>query len=102
MVGVGKFIKQAQKMQKKMELVQQELKNKVIAYSAGGGAVNVKVNGHGDALELKIDGEFLKEEKTVVEETILEAFRQALSEARKINSQATQEVSGGLDLPFAL
>ena len=45
MAGVGKLLKQAQKMQRKMEQVQEELAQKEIDVSCGGGAVNIKVNG---------------------------------------------------------
>ena len=55
MAGVGKLLKQAQKMQRKMEQVQEELAQKEIDVSCGGGAVNIKVNGQGEFLALSID-----------------------------------------------
>ena len=45
MVGVGKLLKQAQKMQQKMEEAQAELSNEIIDVSGGGGAVSIKITG---------------------------------------------------------
>ena len=47
MAGVGKLLKQAQKMQKAMEAVQTELANTTVEGSAAGGAVKAVVNGQG-------------------------------------------------------
>ena len=41
MAGVGKLLKQAQKMQKQMQAIQEELAEKEIQVSSGGGAVNI-------------------------------------------------------------
>ena len=43
MAGVGKLLKQAQKMQKQIETLQTDLKAKEIEVTAGGGAVKLKV-----------------------------------------------------------
>ena len=56
MPGVGKLLKQAQKMQKAMEAVQADLSAKEIEVSSGGGAVKVVVDGHGAVKSLKLDG----------------------------------------------
>ena len=61
MVGVGKLLKQAQKMQKKMEEAQERLSDEILEVSGGGGAVTVKINGQGEFKELILDPEFLKE-----------------------------------------
>ena len=83
MPGVGKLLKQAQKMQQQMEAVQEGLKKQVMTLSAGGGAVTFQVNGQGEFLSLKLDPEFLKEEKSFVEETLLGAIKEASEKARK-------------------
>ena len=73
MPGVGKLLKQAQKMQKKMEALQEELALREIEISSGGGAVKIKVNGQQEVMAVTLDEEFLKEDKEFVEETILNA-----------------------------
>ncbi|MFQ3271062.1 MAG: DNA-binding protein YbaB, partial [Lentimonas sp.] len=59
MAGVGKLLKQAQKMQKQMEGVQSKLAEQVIEVSSGGGAINIKINGQGEFQSFKIDPEVL-------------------------------------------
>ena len=58
MAGVGKLLKQAQKMQRQMEAVQTELSGTILEVSSGGGAINVKINGQGEFQGFKIDPEF--------------------------------------------
>ena len=47
-------LQQAKKMQEEMEKVQQELEEKTIEATAGGGMVTVKANGKKEILEIKI------------------------------------------------
>ena len=99
MAGVGKLLKQAQKMQRKMEQVQEELSQKEIDVSCGGGAVNIKVNGQGEFLAVSIDPEFLQEDAELVEETLLEAIRDAAGQAKQVGDDAMQAVQAGMSLP---
>ena len=73
MVGVGKLLKQAQKMQQKMEEAQALLSEEIIEVSGGGGAVSIKISGQGEFKELKLDPEFLKEDAEFVSEAILQS-----------------------------
>ena len=57
MGGMGNILKQAQKMQQRLLEVQQELKERVVEGSAGGGMVRVAVNGQQEVLSVKIDPE---------------------------------------------
>ena len=81
MPGVGKLLKQAQKMQKKMEVLQEELELREIEISSGGGAVKIKVNGQKKVIAISFDEEFLKEEKEFIEETVLNSIQEALAKA---------------------
>lgn len=99
MVGVGKLMKQAAKMQKKMEALQEELGKREIEISAGGGAVTVKVSLQQEVLGIRMDEEFLKEEASVVEETVLEAVRSALQRSKEMSEEAMNELSQSLQIP---
>ena len=74
MVGVGKLLKQAQKMQQKMEEAQASLAEEIMEVSGGGGAVSVRISGMGEFKDLKLDAEFLKEDPEFVSEAILQAI----------------------------
>ena len=99
MPGVGKLLKQAQKMQKKMEALQEELALREIEISSGGGAVKIKVNGQQEVMDIVLDDEFLKEDKEFVEETILNAIQEALAKAKEMNEEEMGKITGGLNFP---
>ncbi|MBN1404645.1 MAG: YbaB/EbfC family nucleoid-associated protein [Opitutales bacterium] len=99
MAGVGKLLKQAQKMQKKMEAIQHELSEKIIEVSGGGGAVVVRITLQQDLKSIKIDPEFLKEEASMVEDAICETVRNAIEKAKADSQAAMSEATAGLSFP---
>ena len=96
MAGVGKLLKQAQKMQKQMEAAQAELSNKILEISSGGGAIRVKINGQGEFHSFEIDPEFLKEDPEFVEESLLTAVQEATAKAKETSDEAMGGITGGL------
>jgi DNA-binding YbaB/EbfC family protein len=99
MAGVGKLLKQAQKMQRQIEELQKALETRELDISAGGGAVQVKVNGAGKFLAIKLDPEFLKEDAKLVEETLLNAVQEAATKAKELNESEMQKISSGFQMP---
>ena len=96
MAGVGKLLKQAQKMQKQMEGIQSKLAEQIIEVSSGGGAINIKINGQGEFQAFKIDPEFLKEDAEFIEETLLGAVQEAAAKANETSEEAMGSVTGGM------
>ena len=96
MAGVGKLLKQAQKMQRQMQAIQQELSEKELEVSSGGGAVHVKISGQGEFRALKIDPEFLKEDAEFIEETLLNAICEAADKAKSESDAAMGAATGGM------
>lgn len=99
MAGVGKLLKQAQKMQKRIEEAQAELNNTVVEVAHGGGAVKIAINGHSEISKLSLDPEFLKEGKDVVEATLLSALREAYAKSKEINQARMKDATDGFGLP---
>lgn len=99
MAGVGKMLKQAQKMQQRIESLQKELAEREIEVSSGGGAVQIKVNGQGQFLGLQLDPEFLKEDKEFVEETLLAAIQEAAAKAKEESDSQMQKATAGFNMP---
>lgn len=99
MVGVGKLLKQAQKMQQKMEEAQAELSSEILDVSGGGGAVSIKITGQGEFKDLTLDPEFLKEDAEFVSEAILQAVVDASEQAKKKNDEAMSGLTGGMQMP---
>ncbi len=99
MPGVGKLLKQAQKMQKAMEAVQAELETLSVEGSAAGGAVKATVNGQGALKAVKIDPEFLKEDVESVEASIVAAVADAVEKAKAQSTEQMSKVTGGFNIP---
>ena len=99
MPGVGKLLKQAQKMQRQMESLQAQLETKEIDVTAGGGAVALKISTSGKLLALKLDPEFLKEDPKFVEETLLLALQDAAKQAKTLYDAEMQKVTSAFQVP---
>jgi hypothetical protein len=99
MAGVGKLLKQAQKMQRQIESLQTVLEAKEIEVTSGGGAVKLKVNGAGKFLSLVLDPEFLKEDAKLVSDTILAAIQDAAKQAKEQNDAEMQKVTSAFQMP---
>ncbi len=99
MAGVGKLLKQAQKMQKSIESLQTQMEAKEIDVTTGGGAVKVKINGAGKFLSLALDPEFLKEDAKLVSDTLLAAIQDAAKQAKEFNDSEMQKVTSAFQMP---
>ncbi|HHW92010.1 MAG TPA: YbaB/EbfC family nucleoid-associated protein [Firmicutes bacterium] len=100
---MGKMMKQMQKLQAKMAQLQEELAQRTVEASAGGGAVTVKVNGENEVLEVKIDPDVVDpEDVEMLEDLILAATNEALRLAREMVAEEMGKLTGGLNLPPGL
>jgi len=98
--GVGNLLKQAQEMQARISKIQEELGQKTVEGSAGGGMVQVTVNGQLNLCGLKIDPSVINsEEKEMLEDLILAAVNDGMRKARDLVSAEMSKVTGGLKLP---
>ena len=102
MAGVGKLLKQAQKMQRAIETLQAQLDAREIDVTAGGGAVKVRVNASGRFLALSLDPEFLKEDPKLVSDTVLAAIQDAAKQAKELNDSEMQKVTSAFQMPGIL
>ena len=96
MAGMNKLLKEAQKMQQKMASVQEDLGREILDVTYGGGAVAIKINGHGIIQSVAIDPEFLKEGADVVNAGLLEALQEAQAKVNALSSDRMNAASGGL------
>jgi len=94
--GLNGMMKQFGKMQKKLEKVQEELKDITVEGTAGGGMVTVKANGQQEILSVKIDPEVLEDDVEMVEDLIVAATNQALSNAEEAKKEKMSDATGGL------
>ncbi|MBT5876796.1 MAG: YbaB/EbfC family nucleoid-associated protein [Candidatus Latescibacteria bacterium] len=98
--GMGGMMKQVQKMQKKMMQVQEELEQKRVEGSSGGGVVTVVANGRQDVLEIKISPDVVNpDDVEMLEDLILAAINQAQQRAQEMMQEEMGELTGGLQIP---
>jgi len=98
--GMGDLVRQAQKMQQRMAEVQQELKERVVEGTAGGGMVSVLVNGQQEVVAVKIDPQVVNpDDVAMLEDLILAAARQGLKKAHDMAQEEMSKVTGGVSLP---
>jgi DNA-binding YbaB/EbfC family protein len=98
--GMGKILKQAQEMQARMAKIQEELAHKTVQGSAGGGMVQVTVNGQFHLTAVKIEAAAVNaDEKDLLEDLILAAVNDGMRKAREMASAEMAKLTGGLKIP---
>jgi nucleoid-associated protein EbfC len=99
-MNVNQMMKQAQQMQAKLASLQNELAEREIEASSGGGAVKVRVNGKQELLSVKIDKEAVDpNDVETLEELVFTAVNQAMKQSQEMVSSAMSKVTGGLSIP---
>lgn len=103
MRGMGNMqgmMKQMQKMQKKMAQAQEELGEKEIEGTAGGGMVTVVVSGHKEVLDVKINEEVVDpDDIEMLQDLVLAAINDALKQADELTNQTMGQFTKGINLP---
>ena len=100
MSSIGKLAKQAARMQQQMEQIQAQLAARTVEATSGGGAVKITAKCDGNIAAVKIDPQALNpSDAQVLEDMILTAANQALSQAREISNTEMGKITAGLNLP---
>jgi len=80
--------------------MQEELAQKTVDGSAGGGMVRVTVNGQLALMAIKIDPTVIdSEEKEMLEDLIMAAVNDGMRKARDMASTEMSKITGGLKIP---
>ena len=94
------MLKQAQKMQEDMAEKQAELEEREYEVAAGGGVVNVKINGKKEILSVKIDPEVIDpEDPETLEDLIVAAVNEAIKKVEAISAEEMQKITGTMSIP---
>ena len=98
--AMGDLLKQAQEMQSRMAKIQEELANKTVQGSAGGGMVQITVNGQFNLTAVKIEPSVVNpSEKEMLEDLVLAAVNDGIRKAREMASSEMSKLTGGLKIP---
>ncbi|MBM7615570.1 YbaB/EbfC family nucleoid-associated protein [Alkaliphilus hydrothermalis] len=100
MPNMNNMMKQVQQMQKKMVELQEELNEKELETSAGGGAVIVKINGKKEILAIDIKPEVVDaDDVEMLQDLIMAAVNEAIRSAEEMTSKEMSKVTGNVSLP---
>ena len=94
------LLKQARQLQQQLAKIQEELTNETVAGSAGGGAVVVHLDGHGQLRDVKIDQTAVDPaDVETLEDLIGVAFKDAQAKVAELSRSRMGPLAGGLGLP---
>ena len=100
MAGLGKFLKQAQKMQSQIQEVQAGLAQREVEGTSGGGAVKAIAKCDGTISSIKIDPKVVDaKDVEMLEDLVLGAVTNALQTAKKTQEEEMAKVTAGMSLP---
>lgn len=98
--NMNAMLKQAQRMQEDMAVLQEDLENREYSAAAGGGMVNVTVDGKHMIKSIKINPEAVDpDDVEMLEDLITAAVNEAVSTASKTAETEMGAITGGLNLP---
>lgn len=97
---MGNMLKQAQKLQAKIIKLQEELADKTIEASSGGGMVKVVANGKQQIVSLTIEKEVVNpDDVEMLQDLIVAAVNDALTKSQEMVSEQMSKLTGGLNIP---
>ncbi len=98
--GMGELMRQASRMQRKIEKRREELKDEEFEAGAGNDLVKVTVNGAAELVKVEVDPKALEDEgMEMVQDLVVAASNAALAKAREHVDAELEKVTGGLKIP---
>ena len=96
-MNMNNLMKQAQKMQQKMMQAQEELAEKTLEMTSGGGAVKVVISGKKELKELKINPDVVDtDDVEMLEDLVLSAVNEAIRQADEMYNSEMSKITGGM------
>jgi nucleoid-associated protein EbfC len=100
MKNMGNMMKQAQKLQAKMLKMQEELAEKTVEATAGGGMVRVVANGRQQIVSILFEKEVVDpEDVEMLQDLVLAAVNDALAKSQEMVSEEMGKLTGGMKIP---
>ena len=100
MANFKKLMQQAATMQKDMQRIQDELSQKTVEFSSGGGMVHAVARGDGSLVSLRIDPRVINPaDAELLQDMVIAAANGALHGAKEVVTREMSKVTAGLGLP---
>jgi hypothetical protein len=101
MTDFFRILQQAQEMTGRLKTIQEELKQKTVTGSSGGGMVTVEADGRGHVRRIKIEpGVVSPDDTEMLEDLIVAAVSDAQKRAADVAQEEMNRITGDLPLPF--
>lgn len=103
---MGDLLKQVTRMRKDMDRVNEELKERYLEASAGGGLVEVTMNGQQELIKISIDPQAVEPDSDgnvdveMLEDLITAAINQGIEKSKALMSEEMDNASGGMASGF--
>ena len=98
--GMSELMRQASRLQRKIEKRKEELKTETVEASAGNDQVKVTVNGGRELVAVIIAPELLKaEDLSMVQDLLVAAVNAGLKKSGEMVDAELEKVTGGLKVP---
>jgi len=92
-----KMLKEAQKLEKKLAAVREDLATRRVEGTSGGGVVRVTMNGQRDVVGVRIEPEALEgADPDMLEDLLLGALRDAKEKSDELAASEMGKVTGGV------
>ncbi len=97
---MGNMLKQAQQLQSKIFKLQEEMADKTVEASVGGGMVKVTANGKQQLVSVHIEPEVVNSEDVqMLQDLIVSGANEALKKAQDMVSEEMNKLTGGFNIP---
>ena len=98
--NMGNILKQAQQFQSKMAKLQEELGERTVEATSGGGMVSVVANGKQEVVSIRIEPEVVDpEDVDMLQDLIQAAVNDALTRAKEMVNEEMGKLTSGMNLP---
>lgn len=97
--NLGNLMKEAQKMQKKMQDAQQQLTDMLVVGESGGGLVKVEMNGRHDVKKVNINNNLMDEDAEMIGDLVAAAVNDAVRKIEKASKDKISQLTAGLNIP---
>ncbi|MFP4135586.1 MAG: YbaB/EbfC family nucleoid-associated protein [Candidatus Acetothermia bacterium] len=98
--NINNIMQKAQEMQEELEKKKEELAEKEVEATSGGGMVTVVMNGNEEVIDISIEEEVIDpDDPEMLEDLILAAVNNAKEKAKELKEEEMGDIAGGLDMP---
>lgn len=97
--NLGNMMKEAQKMQERMQKAQEELSKLVVIGKSGGNMVEIHMNGRHDVSKVKINPSLMEDDVEMMEDLVAAAMNDAVRKVEKASKEKISQLTAGLNIP---